>query len=337
MTEGQQEPAVRKRNDAVDVLRGVAAVFVVFAHIHLPGTAGTYCWALSKACVPYFLLVTGWFCWHPDKQVRQKRFLHSLKKSVILLLWLIVICLAGKTIANLLSSKPAFSWWSQITSPSFLKQVLIFGRAAEIGSTVWYLNAVVVDLLLLLLINLVHGLHAAYLVMPVLLFFGVRLAEFLYMPWYYTGNWLLEGLPFLLLGLCLHEYEARIPRSRLLWGILSAVGFGLILAERTLVRSDDVQLYIGVIVMVPSLLELAVHDERPLPKALTWFGRKAALPIYMGQIAVRDVLYAAFGQPRTFSGQLLMPFVVILILTLYAALADLLKRRLRKKKTAPAA
>ena len=55
----------RQYNYCLDFLKGIACMFVVFMHCEFPGVMGVAVQAISRFCVPFFFMVSGYFCFRP--------------------------------------------------------------------------------------------------------------------------------------------------------------------------------------------------------------------------------------------------------------------------------
>ena len=51
------------RNRSIDALRAIACAFVLFVHCPFPGVFGVLVSALARFAVPFFLMVSGYYCW----------------------------------------------------------------------------------------------------------------------------------------------------------------------------------------------------------------------------------------------------------------------------------
>ena len=63
------ETNLSSRNSCLDFVKGIACICVVFMHCEFPGTAGVVIQAVSRFCVPFFFMVSGYFCFSPVKTV----------------------------------------------------------------------------------------------------------------------------------------------------------------------------------------------------------------------------------------------------------------------------
>ena len=57
--------AAKQYNFCIDFLKGIACIFVVFMHCEFPGLMGIAVQAISRFCVPFFFMVSGYYCFKP--------------------------------------------------------------------------------------------------------------------------------------------------------------------------------------------------------------------------------------------------------------------------------
>ena len=55
------------RNKCLDGMKAIAACMVIFIHIDLPGQTGVFIEALSRFAVPFFFMISGYFCYYNGK------------------------------------------------------------------------------------------------------------------------------------------------------------------------------------------------------------------------------------------------------------------------------
>lgn len=63
----------KQYNYCLDFIKGIACMFVVFMHCEFPGIMGTAVQAVSRFCVPFFFMVSGYFCFKPLKVITELR------------------------------------------------------------------------------------------------------------------------------------------------------------------------------------------------------------------------------------------------------------------------
>ena len=55
----------KQYNYCLDFIKGFACIFVVLMHCEFPGVTGVAVQAISRFCVPFFFMVSGYFCFRP--------------------------------------------------------------------------------------------------------------------------------------------------------------------------------------------------------------------------------------------------------------------------------
>lgn len=58
-----------QRNTCLDLIKGVACIFVVFMHCEFPGVFGIFVQSIARFCVPFFFMVSGYYCYRGDGDV----------------------------------------------------------------------------------------------------------------------------------------------------------------------------------------------------------------------------------------------------------------------------
>lgn len=62
----------KQYNYCLDFIKGIACIFVVFMHCEFPGILGTAVQAISRFCVPFFFMISGYFCFRPLESNAEK-------------------------------------------------------------------------------------------------------------------------------------------------------------------------------------------------------------------------------------------------------------------------
>lgn len=57
----------KQYNYCLDFMKGIACLFVVWMHCEFPGKTGVIVQALSRFCVPFFFMVSGYFSGNMSK------------------------------------------------------------------------------------------------------------------------------------------------------------------------------------------------------------------------------------------------------------------------------
>ena len=112
----------KKYNYCLDFMKGIACLFVVWMHCEFPGKTGVIVQAISRFCVPFFFMVSGYFCVNMSKTatgcgsclIINKKTKHILNLAI----WATLFYLVWAVIRNLV-------WHDKILSIS-LGQVVIW-------------------------------------------------------------------------------------------------------------------------------------------------------------------------------------------------------------------
>ena len=78
------------RNKSLDAAKAVAACLVVFIHVSFPGQTGQIIKVFARCAVPFFFMVSGYFCYYEKKNTADKipaKILHILKLFVTAILF----------------------------------------------------------------------------------------------------------------------------------------------------------------------------------------------------------------------------------------------------------
>lgn len=62
------EVAKKQYNYCMDFLKGIACILVVFIHVKFPGDFGQAVQAIARFAVPFFFMVSGYYCYRSDYQ-----------------------------------------------------------------------------------------------------------------------------------------------------------------------------------------------------------------------------------------------------------------------------
>ena len=270
----------KQYNYCLDWIKGIACIFVVFLHCEFPGVLGIAVQAISRYCVPFFFMVSGYYCYRNspmDLSERKRKVLHILKITVYASLFYILFALLQYWI------------WGDVSLSVTAKDAVVFAlfnQMKVIVSQMWFLwallyvyiiymwlgganfyknNSVIITIVCLLLyISLAQGLHVA----------GIKVPNFIY------KNWLIEGLGFFTLGYVLHQYNDRIKASNGTLLIVFVVFTLLSLVERFLLGRD-----FGVnICSIPQVIALflyGVNNPEKHKGAIQELGKNCSMFVYI--------------------------------------------------------
>lgn len=308
-------------NHSLNIIKGLACIFVVFMHVEFPGILGIVVQCISRWCVPMFFAVSGYFCFYegnPGTLMDRMpgKLLHITKITLtwvlIYILWrLAKECISGgiNEIVDLFSNNNIIKWI--VFNQPFLSRGHLWFLYSLIYSyfTFWLFMRLErrwgMGLMIGLLVCHFGVAYGAHLI-------GVKIPNCLY------RNFFLEGFPFMLMGYYCHKYEdilIRISNFALVWMLVIGVMFSL--AERWLL-GRDFGLHIGSVVVLVALMAIAVgnKDYDRLPR-LELLGAKYSLWVYGMHMLVYDVLVKSYQTVRCLKncrgGEFAMPVAVLIV------------------------
>lgn len=283
------------RNKSLDAVKALAAFGVVFIHISFPGQAGEIIKALARFAVPFFFMVSGYFCYYKNRNIADKipaKVIHIVK----LLVFAMIFYFIWEWSMRLAEEKAIRPWLLEITRKEHIKELFRYNSTSQIRAHLWFLPALIYCYILDYLIEKIHLRKAAYLCIPVLMGIFLWRAYFgrLYGTAYRTmeyRNYFFMGMPFYLTGQMIHEYQHRlkkIPCFVLNIGILLGAGITIWECLNAGVR----EVYPGSIVLVLSVFLLCVlYDSRVrLPHFFTMIGENFAFPVYLFHLTAADIM-----------------------------------------------
>ena len=200
------------RNTSLDVLKGIAALFVIWIHEQFPGVAGQLINHIGAFAVPVFFMVSGYFSRYSSREKLGRSIQH------ILVLILITYALNLLRIVVFEGAAAALNALINAFSPRTLVLWVVL-NITPISGVAWFLFA-------LLYCYILHWLfwswvkdRRVYLLIPVCIAAG--LAVRLFLPSVGTNNAWFCGIPCYLLGRWFREGRVRVPY------LAAAAGLGL--------------------------------------------------------------------------------------------------------------
>lgn len=210
--------AVSKReyNYCLDFIKGIACICVVFMHCEFPGVLGTAIQCVSRFCVPFFFMVSGYYCYNGEENTTEEKVKRAIKK---------IKHLGGIIIAAVLIYT-AFEIIREggIEPISFaaIRNFILFNEPFIIADQMWFLFALFYDYILYAIVDRLNLHKFAYACIPALVVFYICLAQGAHLagvavPNIIYRNFLIEGFCFFMLGNWIHcnQNKIRISNSSL--------------------------------------------------------------------------------------------------------------------------
>ncbi len=282
------------RNQALDEAKAIAAYSVVLLHIRFPGEAGAVVNAIARFAVPFFFLISGYFCYRSADGDILKRMPGKIKHILYLSLLAVPFYIVWECIQRGIEGEAPFKWMGDLLKYENIKNFILYNRTSPIRPHLWFLFALLYCYLLFCVVEKFRLHKMVYLLIPILLagnfWMGAnsgeagdtyRIMEF--------RNYLFTGFPFFMLGHLLHrcqgKLQERIPYQA--WGILAAAGGALSAAEYFLVGQRE--LFVGSVLLSMGFFLFAVCSKRrSVSGGLCRIGEKYTFTIYVLHLAVGD-------------------------------------------------
>ena len=134
---------IKKQNDALNLLKGVACIAVVSIHVQFPGFFGQAVIALARSGVALFFVISGYYLYRPDDEGRLNKLPMKIvriaklsgKALLIYFAWESFVRLAGGGIEKV------FQWYSEdLFTVKNLIQLFLFSYDPVVGH-LWFLIA----------------------------------------------------------------------------------------------------------------------------------------------------------------------------------------------------
>ena len=321
------------RNYSLDFVKGIACIFVVFMHCEFPGYLGTLVQSIARFCVPFFFMVSGYFCFRNDG-------ITDYGKKIRHILLFIVLSAVFYLLITPLYTEGGYT----VPKLGEVGKLLLFNVPFYIAGQLWFLFALIYDYILFWLVQRFRIYKAVYLLIPIGIAVYIALAQGLHLlgihvPNYFYRNFLIEGLTLFSLGYWIHAQQEKLHFSNRVLLICIIVSTLLCPLERLLMGRD-----FGVnIVTFPQVTSLFLFCVRNpgmgRERLITRLGRDYSMYIYIFHPAVwhlLDKLYKGLQLDGYVITGYLRPVICvtisIVVSVLFVWIRSLIKTRIVLKK-----
>lgn len=322
----------KQYNYCLDFLKGIACIFVVFMHCEFPRITGIAVQAISRFCVPFFFMVSGYFCWKPlsvegvskiDNKTRIiKKVIHigkiTLHASLFYLAFVLIQHLAFHNQSFTITWKNIFNW-------------VVFNVPKVVAGQYWFLFALLYAYILYGVLEHFNLRKFSYILAAIMFVVYICLAQGAYIaghkiPNMIYRNWLVEAFPYFMLGHWIHENQERINISNKTLITILIVTTLLCWLERWIMGRD-----FGVnIVTIPQVFALFVYGvKNPTchEGVIQRLGRDCSMLVYIFHPAVwhsLDGVYIIAGLSSNMPALYLKPILVLAVSILMALLFNVI-------------
>lgn len=275
------ELQIKKRNENLDVIKGICAYLVIIIHCGFPFWPA-YIDAFCRVAVPLMFMISGYFCKGEWKEIKRK------------VTNLLRIFIAGEGlyfIYNLLVQGDQWRVWLQYEiSPATFSGLLIYNDTS-IFMAGWFLVSLMYTYLLFGVFAQFGMKKQSYILIPLLIVWQwgwQRAAMLLRMDLNFYDVKVFRAIPFFLLG-NFFQYQKGVIKEKLSKNagyVLMAVGTFLVFFERLLIEQlvfkPALFLYLGNVVLAIGCFVWAITEkEIKLLKPVAYVGKNLSLYIYV--------------------------------------------------------
>lgn len=283
------------RNYVLDAAKAIAAYSVVLLHIRFPGTLGELVNALARYAVPFFFLISGYFCFQTKKEYSLEKMPGKVKHILLLMGVSFPFYIIWEGIMEIIEGKDVLEWIGQIINPKTIKEFVIYNYSSPIKWHLWFLPALLYCYLIFWVIEKFQWHKFAYWMIPILLMCHFIMEE----GSVFTGkefrvmefrNYLFTGFPFFMLGYLIHKKREWVNQNiRVITCIVMIIVGGLATVWEFF-QFGKLELYVGSTFLAVGIFLYAICLQGgKFPVFLADIGRKYAFSIYLLHLAVGDV------------------------------------------------
>ncbi len=192
-----------KRIASLDILKYIACFFVINIHMDIPTYLLNIIQPLLTTAVPVFFMITGFFYESVVESGSEKR---QLKKIAILTLVANLIHILWCCFKLIINRKSILILLTEVLNLEALLNLFVFNQPIW-RTSIWYINALLIVLVLIYIVRKWVDPQKLYLLIPVLLVLNLVLGTYSFiLPGNehillcYSRNFLLCGIPYFLLG-----------------------------------------------------------------------------------------------------------------------------------------
>ena len=283
----------KTRNIYLDVIRGIACIFIIFIHRLFPGTAGDIIAAIARSGVAVFFIISGYYAYNKDAAVVYKRLPRKIKHAGKILGYSLIFYFIWETFVRWAGSgaSSVYEWFAnELLNPITWYHALIWDKDPLAGH-LWFLFALV-RCYILLAIVLKLKLEKKAPVISVLCLAMTLVMQKIHLDMMYFRNGWFYGMGFFMAGYAIAAARTEdFDKRRIYLGMI----IGLVLSTIGGVVFPGEQIYFGTVILGISSFCWAVTKagdtpKWPAAKMLAEIGAKFGTFIYVIHWAFRECL-----------------------------------------------
>ncbi|MBQ8541066.1 MAG: acyltransferase [Clostridia bacterium] len=292
---------MKRTNETLNAVKGIACMLVVFIHVQFPGMFGNVIVALSRSAVAIFFVVSGYYLYNSDFDKISAKLPVKIKNIAKLTAFAFLLYFVWESFVRFIGSgtEAVLQWYTDrvFTFESLIKVVLT--SYDPVVGHLWFLLALLGAYILFIPITKFKLKKLTYILSAVLLEAHIVIMAIsgifkLNINMTVFRSVFFYGLPFVMLGFFLKEYEKWF-QEKLSTALLTTVAVaGAVLVVAELLLFGNMQVFNGTIILVASVFLLAVrHPEFKGPKALMKLGGMYSTDVYIYHWLVMELVIKA--------------------------------------------
>ncbi len=315
-----------QKNNLINFVKGVAALGVVLVHFQFPGVLGKVLCSVGVCGVVFFFLVSGYYAYDADDEAACRKLMKRFKRNLTITL-IAVLVYTVYTVIEQLALGTIDKWLMHFKNPWLLPRMIVLGDFECIhGDPLWFMPALLYSYLILYFLHKTKIGRYAYVALPLLLLLRIGMETYTNSfdaDWHLSGNFLVGGLPIMLLGHYIsHKKDSfsNIPLYLTAWYAVFSAALMFITVNVPVFGIDVSQIFKIWCALEVFLLTLRLPEKRGVP-FLERVGEKYSLYIYLSHYLIGTIFLVVLGKAGapTWVNDWLLPIVVILVSVLVSA------------------
>lgn len=289
-----KETVRNNENYTVSTLKGFFCFLVICIHFGFEGNIGAFVLCFARGAVPFFLVISGYYCYGVNNDVLLKRLKNTIKLLMstwlCYFIWNLILCLFDNNpVAEIIQKMNA------LFNPSNFGLAAFYGILNLDGTTIcWYLYALLmcyVIWIILKRINLEMNLVVyAFALLGINLYFTQIFPLFCEdaLPVYYMRNFLFEAFPLFIIGMNIHKMLDKHVSLKVY--SFATLIFGCCMLVFDYMNNRGRELYLSNIIIVVSLVILSMYYPKLKLPIITKIGNRHSTFVFLFHVMVMKTI-----------------------------------------------
>ncbi|WMC93457.1 acyltransferase family protein [Kineothrix sp. MB12-C1] len=282
-----------QREYFIDCMRLLMTFFVVFIHSPFGGKAGEVFFCFGKMAVPFFIVISGYFCFSDQTEIFKKRIKKQAERIFMLCVGANFLYVYLYLIGNKLGII-SVGIYRKVDDTSLVN--LLLYNQSPVADHLWFLGSLFYALVLMLVLTKLKFYK------NILFFAPVFLSIYLYLSYYGGGDFIkyrnvfLVTLPYFMMGCLIRRYKQKIW-EKIKPGILisAAAAFSVFVVAEYFMRKNTGVPYLSIEVLIYLVVLVCLYYPNVGSKGIVWWlGSRCTLYIYILHMGVLWFLWFVY-------------------------------------------